>query len=388
MHLAVLTSHPIQYQAPLFRDLSRRLDLTVLFAHRATQADQAAAGFGVGFEWDVDLLSGYDHYFLKNVATDPGVDRFWGCDTPEIEDRLRDGNFDALLVMGWHLKCFWQAILAAKRRGIPVMVRGDSHLETPRSPLKRIGKALIYPMALRVFDVALYVGERSRRYWQHYSFPSHRLVFSPHCVDNDWFAMRAGCEPREKLRAAHGISLGTKVALFAGKFLPLKRPLDLISATKILISAGCDVTVLTAGSGPLGEQVTAAARAAEVPLVQLGFCNQTEMPAAYAAADMLVLPSERETWGLVANEALASGIPIVISDACGCAPDLAVDEMAGRVFPVGDIPSLAAALKEMIEHPPSRDVIAAKAARYSISAAVDGVLSGIEVVAGRKKAVR
>jgi glycosyltransferase involved in cell wall biosynthesis len=384
-HLAVLTSHPIQYQAPLFRELSRRLDLTVLFAHRATKADQAAAGFGVGFEWDVDLLSGYDHRFLKNVSIDPGVDRFWGCDTPEIGDRLRDGNFDALLVTGWHLKCFWQAILAAKRAGIPVMVRGDSHLKTPRSLLKRASKALIYPMILRVFDVALYVGEGSLRYWQRYGFPSQRLVFSPHCVDNEWFAARAGRAAREKLRAAQQISYDTKVALFAGKLQPIKRPLDLISATKALNSGGCDLAVLVAGSGPLGEQMTAAARAAEVTLIQLGFCNQTEMPAIYAAADMLVLPSESETWGLVANEALACGIPIVVSDACGCAPDLAADKLAGRVFSVGDTLALAAVVKDLIEHPPLREEISAKAACYSISAAVDGVISGIEVVAKRKK---
>ena len=95
--LAILASHPVQYYAPLFRELAQRLDLTVFYAHSATDMDQARAGFGVGFSWDVDLLSGYEHVFLDNVARNPGLGRFSGVDTPEIGHRLREGRFDALL---------------------------------------------------------------------------------------------------------------------------------------------------------------------------------------------------------------------------------------------------------------------------------------------------
>src|SRR5437868_9871325 len=118
MRLAVVASHPIQYQAPLFRALAGMLDLDVYFAHRATAADQAAAGFGVDFEWDVDLLSGYDHYFLRNVSRAPGTSYFRGCDTPEIRARLDRHHYDAVLVMGWYLKSFWQSVAAARSRGI------------------------------------------------------------------------------------------------------------------------------------------------------------------------------------------------------------------------------------------------------------------------------
>jgi glycosyltransferase involved in cell wall biosynthesis len=107
----------------------------------------------------------------------------------------------------------------------------------------------------------------------------------------------------------------------------------------------------------------------------LGFRNQSEMPAAYAAADALVLPSDgRETWGLVANEALACGKPIVVSDAAGCAPDLAADGAAGRVFAAGDVESLAAALSDVMDHPPAAAAIAAKSAVYSVGAAADGIV--------------
>jgi hypothetical protein len=95
---------------------------------------------------------------------------------------LRAGKFDALMLTGWHLKSYVQAILAAKRAGIPVMVRGGSHLGTPRHAAKRMAKAVTYPALLRLFDAALYVGVRNRAYYEHYRFPPRCLFHAPHCV--------------------------------------------------------------------------------------------------------------------------------------------------------------------------------------------------------------
>src|SRR5262245_42325884 len=106
MRLGILTSHPIQYQAPWFRALAKVAEVNVFFAHRQTAAEQGEAGFGVAFEWDVDLLSGYTHCFLKNISAAPGVNHYAGCDTPEVEEIIRRGNFDAFIVNGWYLKCY------------------------------------------------------------------------------------------------------------------------------------------------------------------------------------------------------------------------------------------------------------------------------------------
>ena len=372
--LAIIASHPIQYQAPLFRELASRFDLSVFFAHRAREVDQAEAGFGVGFNWDTDLLSGYDHVFMENVASEPGLHRFLGCDTPEIFSRLSESPFDAVLVNGWHLKSYLQAAYAARRLGLPLLVRGDSHLGTPRSRLKIITKSIVYPSFLRAFNAALYVGKRSHEYWRHYRYPESRLFFSPHCVDNEWFAARATESAREEMRARLGIPASATVALFAGKLVPFKRPLDLIAAAKSLTMAGHDIRVLVAGAGPLAAELADAARESKVSTHVLGFVNQTRMPQVYAASDVLVLPSDgRETWGLVANEALACSRPILLADTVGAAPDLAADAVAGKVFPVGDISALSAALLSIVGSPPSPRVIAAKSKVYSLEAAADGI---------------
>lgn len=352
--------------------------------HRVTPRDQAVAGFGVEFKWDVDLLTGYQSVFLSNKAKDPALKHFWGVDVPGVTEALRTGGVDTVLVTGWHLKGYLQTIWAAKQLGIPVLVRGDSQLMTQRSGLKNISKKLLYPALLRSFDAALYVGRRSQEYWLHYSFPERRLFFSPHCVDNDWFASRATTKARNTLRERLGISPQTEVAMFAGKLIEFKRPLDLIEATAIANSSGRRIEVLIAGAGLLQDELVQKAREKNVRLHSLGFCNQTEMPSAYAAADLVVLPSNsRETWGLVTNEALACGRPVLVSDACGCAPDLVCDGDAGAMFPAGDVTALAERMCRLFNFPPSRSAISNKIRKYSLFAAADGIEAAMESVEGR-----
>lgn len=377
MRLAIVSSHPIQYYAPLFRRLAATVDVQVLFAHNPTGEDQARAEFGKAFDWDVDLTSGYEHVFMKNVASDPGLHHFAGCDTPGVRQRLADGQFDAVLLMGWHLKSYLQGLYAAKRLGLPVLVRGDSQLDTPRSIVKRIAKSVMYPPFLRCFDVALYVGARSRAYYVHYGYPEARLFHSPHCIDAEWFASRAGSDERTRVRAELGVDERTTLMLFAGKLVSRKRPLDLIDAAAMARATGCAIEILIVGEGPLREAVEAHARDLGIRLHMLGFRNQTEMPAAYAACDGLVLPSENDTWGLVANEALACGRPIIVSDACGCSPDLAADGCAGRSFPTGDVRALAAAISAVASSTPSPRSIARLCARHSLGAAAEGIMSGL-----------
>jgi glycosyltransferase involved in cell wall biosynthesis len=379
MRLAIVTSHPIQYQAPIFRRLAQLVDLTVFYACHSTPDDQAKAGFGVAFDWDVDLTSGFEARYLENVSIKPGPSHFAGCDTPSVGAHLRKGKFDAVLVLGWHLKTHLQTILAAKLQRVPLLVRGDSQLGTPRSLPKRLAKELIYRPGLRVFDAALYVGRHSRAYWDHYGYPAHRLFFSPHCVDTLWFRARATPEARIDLRQKLGISAGQFVALFAGKLVDFKRPLDLIAGAARAAGPEGQVDVMVAGAGPLQKKLEDASRQQGVRLHLLGFCNQTEMPPAYAAADVLVLPSNgRETWGLVANEAQACGLPIIVSDACGCAPDLAADGIAGRIFPLGDVDALAAALAAVKAQPPSRVAILERSDAYSIEAACSGIVAALQ----------
>lgn len=371
VRIGFLVSHPIQYYAPIFRELAKRCDLSVFFAHRQTAAGQAQAGFGVAFDWDVDLLSGYPSRFLTNVARSPSTDRFWGCSTPEIAREIGAGRFDAFVVPGWSLRTYWQAVLACRRAGVPVFVRGDSQLVGQRGGPMRLAKELAFPALLRSFDGYLYVGARNREYLEHYGAPADRLFFSPACVDNAAFTAAS--------RAAGQGRRDGKRILFVGKLVARKHPGDLVQAAARMRSQGQAVGVTFAGAGELAEPLKQMAKALGVPAHFLGFVNQSQMPGVYASADLIVLPSDgTETWGLAVNEAMACGVPAVVSDAVGCGPDLIEPGATGAIFPFGDIAALAAAIAQVLtfDRAAGRDRLAERMQIYSPARAAEGIIEG------------
>ena len=391
MKLGVLATHPIQYQAPLYRALARELDLHVYFTQRQTAQGQADAGFGVAFEWDVDLLEGYPHTFLENRAGRPGTDTFLGSDTPQIADVVRAERFDAFLVTGWNNRSFWQAMAACWRTATPLLVRGDSHLGTPRAGWKRAAKEISYRAFIPRFDGYLVVGERSRAYYLHYGADPGRMHFVPHFVDTDFFRSRAEAADRPALRARYGVASGARVALFAGKFTDVKRPVDFVEAVATLSRRGGGVEGIMVGDGPLRPDVEAAVARTGVPVRLAGFLNQSEMPGAYALADALALPSATETWGLVANEAMACGLPVAASDAVGCAPDLIDEGETGVVYPAGGgAAALADALERLLplaDEPTTRAALDRKMRTYSLDQAVRGTVEAVRAVSpGRRPA--
>lgn len=372
--LAAVVAHPVQYYSPIFRALAGRSDLTVLYGRMLAPEDHRRSGFGEPFTWDLDLLEGYRHRVLRNIAPRPGPS-FPGCITPCVGRVLRQGRFDAVLIIGWYQAMHLQALFAAKRLGIPALVRGDSQSGAPRGVLKRAVHRTAHPALLRSFDAALPVGTRSKKFYRDHGYPEERLFPSPHCVDTARFAAAATPQAGKVLREAHGIAPETTVVLFAGKLVPFKRPTVAVDAVERLRAHGRDAHLVVAGAGELSDEVSARAGALGVPLTMLGFVNQSRMPAVYAASDALVLPSAaRETWGLVANEALASGTPVVVSHEAGCAPDLC-DGRAGIACEGGDPRSVAAALGTLLSAPPDAAAIAERTAAHSVDRAVDGILA-------------
>jgi glycosyltransferase involved in cell wall biosynthesis len=380
--IGFLVSHPIQYYTPFFRELARRCDLTVFFAHRQDATGQGQAGYGVAFDWDVDLLSGYESRFLTNVARVPSTQSFAGCNTPGIADRISEGRFDAFVVPGWSLRSYWQAVRACRRARVPVMVRGDSQLAGQRGGAAGRVKGVIFPHMLKQFDACLYVGRRNREYLEHYGVPAGRMFFSPHCVDND--AFRRMSDGARTPRAADG----RRRVLFVGRLVDSKRPLDVVQAVSRLAAAGQPVELVVAGAGELQGRMEEAVRTGGVDARFLGFVNQSRLPSVYASSDVLVLPSTAvESWGLVVNEAMACGVPAVVSDAVGCGPDLIEPGVTGAVAPLDDVPALATAIASVLalEIVRVRRALAERMETYSPARAADGVLEAAHALAYRNR---
>ena len=348
--LAVVTTHPVQYYAPLFRRLAERGEVEPhVFYSWAGAAGTAALdrGFGASFAWDVPLLDGYAHTFVENVAGDPGTHHFRGIDAPGLVPAVEAWRPDAVLVVGWNYKAHLQ-VLRAFSDQIPILFRGDSTLLDERPGVRGRVRALARRAALRwVYghvDHALYVGQHNRVYFLAHGLKDRQLTWAPHAVDNDRFAGPGG-DPEAQARdwrRSLGIADDDRAAVFVGKLERKKAP-DVLLDAFLSGQSGLD-HLLFCGTGPMETQlVESASGRADVHF--LGFQNQSQMPVAYRLGAVVVLPSRGpgETWGLAVNEAMACGRPAVVSDRVGCAPDL-IRPDTGRVVPAEDPAALAAAL--------------------------------------------
>jgi glycosyltransferase involved in cell wall biosynthesis len=347
--LGVVMSHPTQYHSQWFRELASlpELEVDVSYCFRP-DAVQQGADFGVPFEWDVSLLDGYSSRFLTNVAKTPGF-HFSGCDTPEIGDVIADGEYDAVLINGWQVKSYWQAMRACLGQKIPIMVRGDSNLIDKRPLHIRIAKKLTIGRWIPRFAAYLTVGTLNARYYEYYGADKSKFFPVRHFVDNHAFATGADLARRRlsDVRAMWSVPTGALVVLFAGKFIEIKRPMDVIRAVERRARAGDEVHLLMVGDGALKPECQRYALEHDVPVSFTGFLNQQAMPNAYACSDVLVLSSASETWGLVVNEAMACGVSVIITDKVGCGPDLVTSEETGAIYPMGDVDALSDALQAL-----------------------------------------
>ncbi len=385
--LFAVETHPIQYKAPLFRRLATdgRIDLTVLYA-MIPDAVQQGKGFGVPFAWDVPLLDGYRCEVLENRAKIPSAAAFSGCDTPGLFARLRRGRPDAVLVNGWVAKTCLQALWACRRLGIPCMVRGEANLLRAR-PAWKHG---LHRLLMRQYDAWLAIGSANRDFYRFHHCPEDRLFWAPYAVDNDYFAAQAAerAGRRNELRAAFGIPPEAVVFLFAGKLEEKKHPLDLLAAvSRLPAELRSRAHVLVAGDGELRGACERLARETRLPAALAGFLNQSRLPDAYAAADVLALPSDAgETWGLVVNEAMASGRPAVVSRAAGCCADLIVEGQTGCSFAPRDVRGLADALAGYLRNPGlavRQGRMAAEHIRaFGFGPVVEGIVAAVRACAG------
>jgi glycosyltransferase involved in cell wall biosynthesis len=344
------------------------------------------AGFGVPFAWDQPLREGYPSRVLRNVTRHPSVTRFDGCDTPELYGVVREGRWDAVLVNGWVTKTCLQGLAAARLARVPCIVRGEANNLRPRPVWKRA----MHRALLSQYRAFLAIGRANHDFYRSHGVPDARVFFAPYCVENDRFAAAAAALAgrRQSLRRAWNIADEACCLLFSGKFEAKKRPLDLIEAAAAARdlpgAANHPLHALFAGDGALRQVCEASCRRLGVPATFTGFLNQAELPSAYAAADALVLPSDAgETWGLVVNEAMASGLPAIVSDRVGCRADL-VDHTTGRVFPCGDVRALAACIAGLAADPAARHALGvaaqARVAQYSIEALAKGTLDAVRAV--------
>jgi glycosyltransferase involved in cell wall biosynthesis len=393
LRLAALVSHPIQYQAPLFRQVAGTpgVDLTVFFLSDHGVKAAFDTGFGRAVQFDVPLLEGYEHRFLRNRAPKPSVATSTGLVNPAIVTELVQGRFDALWVHGYAHVSDWLGFAAAAAVRTPILLRGETTTLYETPPSRRLAKRLVLGPLVRHAGGLLYVGAENRRFYESLGARPEQLFFAPYSVDNAYFAAKAETArtdgTRERLRAQAGAGPDDVLLLFVGKLLARKRPTDLVDAVARLGEAGTRAVIAFIGEGEERAALEQAIAKAGVRARILGFANQSELPGWYAASDLFVLPSVHETWGLVVNEAMACGLPAIVSDKVGCGYDLCATTGAGAVHGARDPASLAAAIAPFLADADRRRNASQRAlavvSGYDVSVTAAGVVEALRAVAKR-----
>lgn len=391
--LAILTTHPIQYQVPLWQALARDANVPFEVWYLTDHGTSVSfdSGFGRSFSWDLDTLSGYPYRFIR-VNDHPDVSRFRGVRLREsLAGLLEEHRVRVLWVNGWQVQAYWEAVWQAHALGISVWLRGESNDLRPVPAWKAPVKRNLLKQLFRRVDEFLYIGEANRRLYEKFGIEPRYVHPSPYAVDNARFVQQheALQSRRDAIRAEWRIPTDAFCVLFAGKFTAKKRPADLIRVAQLLARENCRTRIhlLFVGSGELASSLRSLCNVrydgenAEAvypetdgapPASFTGFLNQEEISKAYVAADCLILPSDHgETWGLVANEAMASGLPTIVSDACGCAYDLVP---SGWVFRYGDAESLKTRLVGVMQQSPQdRAAALSRVESFTIQKTVDTV---------------
>ena len=392
IRLTIVQTHPIQYEAPWFRHIAAEcpeVDLTVLYAARPTPVQQGT-GFDRAFEWDTNLLDGYRWRVVRESRPEDefATGSFRGLDVKEIGAAMMASRPDVVLVPGWHSITLVRAILAARWAGIPLLYRGDTNNLGAPPGWRCFAWHAKTRALLALYSGYLSVGTRSREYLLSHGVSPMRVFASGHAVDNECLASSATAhltpDGRLVARAACGAAPDDFLVLFVGKLATRKRPID---AVRAVASLGPNAVLAMAGSGHLDHDVRDEASRLGVRVSPLGFVNQSRLGSVYAAADCLVVPSAcDESWGLVVNEAMATGLPVVVTDRVGCAPDLVVPGETGEVSRACDPADLAQALGR-VQSRGGRGTMAhacrARVARHSYVAATTGLLAACQSVARR-----
>jgi glycosyltransferase involved in cell wall biosynthesis len=384
--LLVIQTHPVQYHAPVYRALQQDFDVpvTAIYGSDFSVVGYADREFGTNLAWDTDLLGGYNSLFLSRVAQG-GAKSDSEATTHGLRDALDQSQPKAILLLGYSPRFHRNAFFTARRCRVPLLFRGET---TDHARNRSTAKAWLRDRALQWLygrcSRLLFVGQRSRDHYRRLGCVENKLIFSPYCVDPSPFqpteADRARL--REATRAELGLGPNDLALLFSGKLSPRKGPDLLVNAVKTLPAMLREkVALLFLGDGEL--KVTLAASAQALPLVRthfLGFHNQTGLSRFFHAADLFVLPSVlSETWGLVVNEALHHGVPAVVSDAVGCAPDLVSEDQTGVLCEKGSASALAAAIEhamKLVHRSEIREACRKRVGGYSVRFAAEGIAQG------------
>ena len=368
--------HPSQYHAPLFRKLAAEKDirLTVLYLNTNTSTPYVDKEFGRIIEWSTNLLEGYKSLSVNNLSTTMVASALNYLRLNIFQKS--DIKYDAVVISGWNSLFYFASLILAKLLGMRILMRCEAtnHFTNSKG-IKRKLRSYYLKYFLRQVDVYLSIGKHNYDFYECHKTDAQQIISSPYCVDNELFSSAHDMQTFQLIRKRLGLNEHVPILLYASKLIPRKNPLLLLRGYEQLLDP--KPYLLFIGDGILRDAIAKYVLDNGLSRVRiLGFVNQDMLPWYYNMADIFVLISREETWGLVVNEAMCSGCAILGSEGVGCVPDLILHKENGYVISEYTPESVASAITFLVSQhryrgygTKSQQIVS----RYSIEAAVNGV---------------
>ncbi|MBC7351309.1 MAG: glycosyltransferase family 4 protein [Thermogutta sp.] len=346
MHLCVVTPQPTPYRDPFWNTVAEQpgVELDVFYCYAK----------GDDRPWEIDWPFKFHAEVLPGRAWLGQHNGYWN---PSILKKLRAKRYDAIILGGYNHFTMLAAAWYARKKRIPYLVMCESFHGLKRA---RYRKTLKTPLVQWVVGGAagiLPTGQLAREYLISYGGRADRCAFVPNSPDLDSLRREAAALYPNRPVIRQSMNLGNEpVILFVGRLIN-KKGVDILLEAFARVVQNVPSQLLIAGDGP--ERTKLEEQAARLRVNDrvhfVGFQQPKDLPRFYCAADLFVLPSRTEPWGVVVMEALASGLPVVVSNLVGCYPDVINDDQVGRVVAPEDPHSLAEAMRDYLLKRPDKN---------------------------------
>ena len=341
--LVLLTEIISPYRIPLFNALARHegVDLHVIFLAETDPVlrqwkvykDEIRFSYQVLRSWRM-YVGGYNALFNRGVGR-----------------ALREAAPDAILCGGYNYFASWQALIWARTHNIPFLLWSESHAHELR-PVRPLVEFLKGEFLHRCSGFVV-PGRLALEYLLDYKIKKDAIFTAPNAVDNELFAAGAEDARKNAIARRKELNLPDRYFLFVGRLVREKGVFELLSAyAKLSEQVRLQFGLVFAGDGVCRQELEKQAAAVSPGVVRFaGFAQREQLATYYALAEMLILPTYSDTWGLVVNEAMACGLPVILSQAAGCGADLVSENWNGLLIPPKDVSRLAAAMESLASQP-------------------------------------
>ena len=259
------------------------------------------------------------------------------------------GRFKSAHIAGWGHAIMLLTMVSLRIGRVPFSLESDTQLALDQNSFKQWLKRRMYPFMFRWPSTFLPSGTRQANYFRFYGVAPEQIQLACMGVDSDHIRSIQTADGVEWKARLHLDEQHT-VFLFVGRLVPCKGTQDLLSAFDQLVESVPNARLVIVGDGPLQPQISNAAIARAGQVFWLGRQDMRGVVESMRASDVLVVPSHRDQWGLVVNEGLACGLPVIASASVGAVDDLVTDGYNGLVVKTGSVSALADAMRVLAEN--------------------------------------